>query len=150
MISHTAEYAIRAMAALNQLSDGGLVGAGALSRSSGVPANYLSKIMHTLGRAGLVDSVRGPGGGFRLARPANRLTAYEIVALFDDLDGKRRCFLGNKLCSDDHACAAHAMWLGVWDKYETFLRRMTLEKLEPPLKPPFRARPGTAKRRARA
>ncbi len=140
MISRTAEYAIRAMAALNQLSDGGLVGAGMLSRASGVPANYLSKILHTLGRAGVVDSVRGPGGGFRLAGPARKLTAYEIVQLFDDLEGKRRCFLGNKTCSDDHACAAHEMWSGVWRKYEAFLRQMTIDRLKPEAANPSRKR----------
>jgi Rrf2 family iron-sulfur cluster assembly transcriptional regulator len=133
MISKTAEYAIRAMATLNQLSDGGLVGAGALSKASGVPANYLSKIMHTLGRAGIVDSVRGPGGGFRPVKSGRRITAYEIVRLFDDLDGKRRCFLGNKTCSAENACSAHEMWSGVWEKYEGFLHRMTLEKLQPPI-----------------
>lgn len=133
MISRTAEYAIRAMATLNQLSDGGLVGAGTLSKASGVPANYLSKIMHTLGRAGFVASVRGPGGGFRIATSVRKLTAYDIVQLFDDLEGKRRCFLGNKTCSAATACAAHDMWSGVWEKYEQFLHKMTLDRLEPPL-----------------
>ena len=133
MISKTAEYAIRAMAALNQMCDGGLVGAGALSKAIDVPSNYLSKIMHTLGRAGLVDSVRGPGGGFRVAHPARRVTAYQIVQLFDDLEGKRHCFLGNKACNASHACAAHDMWSDVWDRYEDFLHRMTLDKLAPPL-----------------
>lgn len=133
MISRTAEYAIRAMASLNQLSDGGLVGAGALSRASGVPANYLSKIMHTLGRAGFVVSVRGPGGGFRVAKSVRKMTAYDVVQLFDDLEGKRRCFLGNKTCSAATACAAHDMWSGVWKKYEQFLHKMTLDRLGPPL-----------------
>jgi Rrf2 family iron-sulfur cluster assembly transcriptional regulator len=133
MISRTAEYAIRAMASLNQLSGGELVGAGTLSATSGVPANYLSKIMHTLGRGGIVDSVRGPGGGFRPTRSARKLTAYDIVNLFDDLEGKRRCFLGNKTCSAATACAAHDMWSGVWEKYEDFLHRMTLDKLQPPI-----------------
>lgn len=132
MISRTAEYAIRAMASLNQLSDGELVGAGVLSKASGVPANYLSKIMHTLGRAGFVASVRGPGGGFRIAKSVKKMTAYDVVQLFDDLEGKRRCFLGNKTCSAATACAAHEMWSGVWEKYEQFLHKMTLDRLEPP------------------
>lgn len=129
MISRTAEYAIRAMASLNQLSDGGLVSAGALSKASGVPSNYLSKIMHTLGRAGFVASVRGPGGGFRIAKSVKKMTAYDVVQLFDDLEGKRRCFLGKKTCSAATACAAHEMWSGVWEKYEQFLHKMTLDRL---------------------
>lgn len=132
MISRTAEYAIRAMASLNQLSNGGLVRARALSKASGVPANYLSKIMHTLGRAGFVTSVRGPGGGFRVAKPTNKITAYDVVQLFDDLEGKRRCFLGSKTCSAANACAAHDMWSGVWEKYEQFLHKMTLDRIGSP------------------
>ncbi|MEW5702545.1 MAG: Rrf2 family transcriptional regulator [Candidatus Zixiibacteriota bacterium] len=131
MFSRTAEYAVRAMAALQQYHDA-LIGAAALSQSTGIPANYLSKIMHALGRAGLVDSTRGPGGGFRLSKPADRVTAYEIVRLFDDLVGQRRCFLGNKTCSATHACAAHHDWSRVWDNYESFLKKMTLERLAPP------------------
>jgi Rrf2 family iron-sulfur cluster assembly transcriptional regulator len=141
MISKTAEYAIRAMASLSQLSDGGLVGTGTLSAASGVPVNYLSKIMHTLGRSGMVDSVRGPGGGFRMTKSAPQMTAYDIVNLFDDLEGKRRCFLGHKTCNSATACAAHDMWAGVWEKYEGFLHRMTLDKLQPPVtRPPKKRR----------
>ena len=141
MISRTAEYAIRALVALKQLPDGALAGVGALSRITGAPANYLSKIMHMMGRAGVVASVRGPGGGFRLARPAQRVTAFEIVRLFDDLEAERRCFLGNKVCSDACACAAHQMWSEVWEHYVQFLRSMTLERLSPPV--------AQARRRAR-
>lgn len=145
MISKTAEYAIRAMAALNQMSNGELVGVGMLSKAIRVPANYLSKIMHTLGRAGLVDSVRGPGGGFRVAASSRGITAFQIVQLFDDLEGRRRCFLGNKTCSAEHACAAHEMWAGVWNKYEDFLHRMTLDRLAPPLQPKATARRASRK-----
>jgi Rrf2 family protein len=131
MISRTAEYALRALTALHGDS-GQVVGAGVLSKTSGVPANYLSKIMHLLGRAGLVTGARGPGGGFRLSRPASEISAYEIVRVFDDLEGQRRCFLGNKVCSGATACAAHDSWSRVWDSYEKFLRGMTLESLTPP------------------
>ena len=146
MISRTAEYAIRAMATLNQLSDGGLVGAGALSKGSGVPANYLSKILHTLGRAGIVGSVRGPGGGFRMMKSASKLTAYEVVQLFDNLEGKRRCFLGHKTCSAETACAAHDMWSDVWKKYEQFLHRMTLDRLGPSVVDPTVKKSSSKKR----
>ncbi|MBI3872142.1 MAG: Rrf2 family transcriptional regulator [candidate division Zixibacteria bacterium] len=131
MISRTAEYAVRAMAALRE-SPGGRTGTATLSRTVGVPANYLSKILHALGRAGLVEATRGPGGGFRLSRPANRISAYEVVCLFDDVEGQRRCFLGNRTCNAANACGAHRSWSRVWDGYELFLKEMTLDRLTPP------------------
>lgn len=121
------------MAALYQSPPEELVGVGPLAKSTGAPTNYLSKILHTLGRAGMVEAVRGPGGGFRIPARLRRITAYEIVRLFDDVDGQRRCFLGNKTCSADQACPAHQMWSGVWDRYEAFLRKMTLDRLAPPV-----------------
>ena len=129
MISRTAEYAIRAMVALRSHAAGGPMLAREISKQTGIPQNYLSKIMHSLGRAGLVSSVRGPGGGFQLRKPAKPVTAYEIVALFEDVGSRRRCFLGNDICSDEHACSAHDMWKKVWAVYEDFLQKTTLTTL---------------------
>ncbi len=100
-----------------------------ISKLTGIPQNYLSKIMHALGRAGLVSSVRGPGGGFQLRTPSQRVTAYEIVALFEDLGSRRRCFLGRDICSDEHSCSAHDRWKRVWAVYEEFLQKTTLTTL---------------------
>ena len=129
MISRTAEYAIRAMVALRSHAAGAPMLAREISRQTGIPQNYLSKIMHSLGRAGLVSSVRGPGGGFQLRKPSKRVTAYEIVALFEDVGSRRRCFLGKDTCSDEHSCSAHEMWKRVWAVYEDFLQKTTLTTL---------------------
>lgn len=129
MISRTAEYAIRAMVALRSHGAGAPMLAREISKQTGIPQNYLSKIMHSLGRAGLVSSVRGPGGGFQLRTPSQRVTTYEIVALFEDLGNRRRCFLGKDICSDEHSCSAHDQWKRVWAVYEEFLQKTTLTTL---------------------
>ena len=129
MISRTAEYAIRAMVALRSHAAGAPMLAREISKQTGIPQNYLSKIMHSLGRAGLVSSVRGPGGGFQPRTPSQRVTVYEIVALFEDVGGRRRCFLGNDICSDEHSCSAHDKWKKVWAVYEDFLQKTTLTTL---------------------
>lgn len=136
MISRTAEYAVRAMVALQQHGPDTYLRAHQLSELTGIPANYLSKVMHTLVRAGLAGSTRGRHGGFRLARTGGRITAYEIVDPFDLLSAKRRCLLGNAECSDRTACTAHDRWDRIWSGYEDFLRSTTLEQLSslPPSK----------------
>jgi Rrf2 family protein len=133
MISKTAEYALRAMVALKNQHPGDRVLNRDLSATTGIPQNYLSKIMHALGRAGLVMSERGPGGGFRLRRNAGAITAYQIVALFEDLEGTRRCLLGQSTCRDDNGCPAHEAWKAVREAYEGFLKKTTLDVLSPDL-----------------
>ena len=93
MISQTAEYALRAVAALAG-SPGEPMITQRLADSTKVPAGYLAKVLQSLGRAGLVSSTRGVGGGFVLARPADQITIFDIVQAVDPLQRIRTCPLG--------------------------------------------------------
>ena len=82
----------------------------------GVPADYLSKTLHGLARAGVVSSTRGKRGGFVLARAPHRITLAEVVAPFQDM-GERTCLLGRPACSDARPCPAPATggrWPSEW------------------------------------
>ena len=100
-----------------------------ISETSGVPRNYLSKILNRLRQNGLVTSERGPGGGFQLARPALETTVYEIVATFEEIESQRSCFLGDDSCAEGDICQAASRWCTVWHSYEAFLRETTLDHL---------------------
>lgn len=102
MISPTAEYALRAVVAIAQ-ANGDAAATQAIARLTKVPAGYLPKVLQMLGRAGLVDSRRGLGGGFRLAKPADELTVLEVVNAVDPIKRIKRCPLdlethGGSLC----------------------------------------------------
>ena len=99
-----------------------------LARELDVPRNYLSKTLHLLARAGVVESTRGKHGGFRLRRSAQRITLREVVAPFDQV-GQRVCLLGKPTCSDRSACAAHSHWKAVSDAVATFFSRTTVAEL---------------------
>jgi Rrf2 family protein len=143
MISLTSEYGIRALIALRQQPEGIPLGAKEMSEITGIPRNYLSKVMHALVRAGIVSSGRGPGGGFVFLRPPAEVTAHEVVMVFEDISGQRRCFLGNATCDDDVDCAAHEGWKTVWDTFEEFLRTTTIQDLSPSDIPPgVQSKPG--------
>src|SRR5450432_987244 len=95
MLSQTAEYALRAMVSLA----GGEKRARTaldLAEESKVPFDYLSKILNSLSRAGLVSGQRGRGGGFQSARPASLMTVLEVVTAVDPLKRIRTCPLGLK------------------------------------------------------
>lgn len=93
MISPTAEYALRAIVALAQ-RDGQAVVTPTIADTTRVPAGYLAKVLQTLGRAGLVRSRRGLGGGFMLARPPAEITVLDVVNAVDPIKRIERCPLG--------------------------------------------------------
>lgn len=89
MISQTAEYALRAMVYL-ALRQGPSTGQ-EIADHTQVPAGYLKKIMHQLGRARLVDSQRGVGGGFVLARSAKQISILDVVNSVDPIERLLTC-----------------------------------------------------------
>jgi Rrf2 family protein len=90
MFTQTAEYALRAVVSLAD-SSGEPMTTQQIASVTQVPLDYLSKVMQALGRGGLVESQRGKHGGFRLARPANRLTILDVLNAVDPLPRIRRC-----------------------------------------------------------
>lgn len=128
MLSKTSEYALRAVVHLARDS-GGPVSAGDVAAALDVPANYLSKILHTLSRAGLVSSERGPGGGYRLARPAEELSIADVVGAIDSTALESRCLLGNRNCPGRHPCPAHDGWIRAAEPVAAFFRDTMVSEL---------------------
>lgn len=90
MLSHTAEYALRAVVCLAGHRDGPLTSS-EVAESTGVPASYLAKVLKMLARAGVVDSRRGRRGGFSLASSPEEVTVLEVINAVDPLQRIDRC-----------------------------------------------------------
>jgi Rrf2 family protein len=129
MLNQTAEYALRAVVTIAEQPDGRPIGAGKLASNLGIPQNYLSKTLHLLARAGVLDSTRGKFGGFQLARPAAKISLLDIVTQFDEILGRQACLMGRAVCSDHSPCAAHARWKTVGEKMANFFRETTVADL---------------------
>jgi Rrf2 family iron-sulfur cluster assembly transcriptional regulator len=126
VLSTTAEYALRALLSLANEPDKATLGRD-LAASSGVPANYLSKILLDLKKGGFVQAVRGTGGGYRLGRPPEEVRLMDVVEFVDGTAARPGCFLaGSDACSDDDLCLAHDRWAAVRDQYVSFLESTTL------------------------
>jgi Rrf2 family protein len=93
VISQTAEYALRAVVCLGA-SPGQPLTTQAIAAKTRVPAGYLSKVLQALGRAGMVDSQRGPHGGHVLTRSLDALTVLDVINAVDPLKRIERCPLG--------------------------------------------------------
>ncbi len=105
MISQTAEYALRAVVALGSRRGAQMTTQQIASRTQ-VPAGYLSKVLQSLGRAGLVEGQRGLRGGFSLARPLQDITVLDVINAVDPVQRIERCPLGrpeheHRMCALD-------------------------------------------------
>jgi Rrf2 family protein len=126
VISKSGIHAIRAITVLAGLVDGEYRGAAAIARATGSPANYLSKLLHQMSRAGIILSQKGQGGGFRLPRPPEEMTVFEVVEAIDDMRAWTRCIFGNPECSDTLPCGMHERWQPVRDAFLTMLKTTTI------------------------
>jgi Rrf2 family protein len=134
MLSKSAEYALRAVHRLAFAPHAGPVPASELAERMGVPANYLSKLLDTLRKEGVVEATRGRGGGFSLARDPSEISLAEIIAPFDEDILRRHCLLGRPECRDDAPCVAHHRWLEVAGALRRFFRETSVEDLGPPVR----------------
>ena len=130
ILSQTAEHALRAVLYVAGSEERGeLIKVNEIADELRMPRNSLSKILHSLTRSGVLSSVRGPNGGFRLAIPAEQLSLARVVAPYDSVGQDRRCLLGRSRCTDDEACAAHDSWKSVSRQVGDFFHCTTVADL---------------------
>jgi Rrf2 family protein len=117
---------LRAVLYIARQSGGDPIRASEIADTLEVPSNYLSKILHTLARSGVLKSERGPRGGFRLARSGDELVLADLLEALDPSVLRADCLLGNSDCSDHTACAVHIRWKQVREPVCRFFRETTL------------------------
>lgn len=130
MLSTTSAHALRALAHLAEFPDGTYVLGRDLAGATNIPANYLSKILLALRNAGLILTVRGSGGGYRLHKPPREISLIEVVELFDKNPVASPCVLdGGRPCSDNNPCTAHNRWCPVRNAYADFIESTSIEEI---------------------
>lgn len=108
MFSKTCEYAIRAMIFIAQKSkDGNKVGIKEIAKGIDSPEHFIAKILQDLGRKRLLQSLKGPNGGFYLDAESLECSLADIVKVVDGDKLFTGCGLGLKQCSESHPCPIH-------------------------------------------
>ena len=108
MFSKTCEYAIRAMIFIAQkTSKGSKVGIKEISKGIDSPESFIAKILQDLSKRGLLQSTKGPNGGFYMDEGSRNCSIADIVRAIDGDKIFSGCGLGLAECSEDHPCPIH-------------------------------------------
>lgn len=135
MFSKTCEYGIRAMIFIAQHSkDEARVGIKEIARGIDSPEHFIAKILQELGRKGIVQSVKGPNGGFYLDEKGRECSLARIVRVLDGEQLFTGCGLGLPQCSEVHPCPIHGEFKTIRAEISTMLENARIgefsEKLD--------------------
>jgi Rrf2 family iron-sulfur cluster assembly transcriptional regulator len=128
-MSTKAQYAVRAMVNLNLHSEGKPVSLRDISLRESISLTYLEQLFVKLRRGEIVKSVRGPGGGYLLARPAKDIQVDEIIDSVEESLVPVSCMDQQKGCACEAQCVTHNVWHGLGEKIRQFLSSITLADL---------------------
>ena len=121
-------FAVTAMVDLATRGGRGPVTLAGISERQSISLSYLEQLFGKLRRNGIVDSVRGPGGGYCLARPSAKISIAEIVVAVDEpLDATNCGERGN--CHEGQPCVTHDLWMGLNEKIYEYLAAVSLQQL---------------------
>ncbi len=127
MLTQTGEYALRALVYMARKGGNAYCGVKEIAKETGVPSNYLAKILQQLARAKVLESQKGFGGGFKVARPLEKVTLFDVIDPLERIEKFKQCVLGQRLCNDEVACPLHHTWKAVSGQYLGSLRSTTLQ-----------------------
>ena len=108
MISNTSKYAIRALIYLELYSSPQKKeGIKSIAGELGIPPPFLGKILQGLVKQQILDSTKGPNGGFCLRKPAMDISLMEIIELMEGKEPFNTCVIRTTPCDPDHPCSMH-------------------------------------------
>ncbi len=121
-------FAVTAMLDLAMRDANGPVTLAGISERQGISLSYLEQLFGKLRRAELVESVRGPGGGYCLARLVEDITVADIIIAVDEPLDATQCG-GHENCHDNHRCMTHDLWTDLNKTIFAYLANVSLASL---------------------
>ncbi len=130
MFSKSCEYALQAILYIALYAhEGKNIGLKEIAENQEIPTHFLSKILQLLVRHKLINSTKGPKGGFYLLKSSDKITLLEIVKIIDGDDIFNRCGIGLKKCSDKTPCPIHNEFKIIKDSIKHGLSKKSIAKL---------------------
>ncbi len=136
LFSKPCEYALQATAFLALKPEGSMSSIKELTDRFDIPYHFLAKILQDLTRKGLLVSLKGPRGGFALARSPREITLLDIVEAVDGPAFMNDCVLGFAECGGEQPCAVHKNWEAIRTEVQTMLSSRNIESVAKEMKKP--------------
>ena len=121
-------FAVTAMIDLAMRHEEGPVALAGISERQRISLSYLEQLFGKLRRRDLVESVRGPGGGYLVARPLDEISVAQIIQAVDEPMDATQCG-GKQNCMDEKPCMTHELWTTLNNRIQEYLETVTLDNL---------------------
>lgn len=128
LITRETDYAVRCVLYLAQKPDQRTI-VDEIAKRMHIPKHYLAKILQRLVREGIVESVRGINGGYRLLRSPKEISLMDIMGTIQGSVPVNVCALDKRRCQMSSTCSVHPVWVEIRKDIETRLKRETIDKL---------------------
>lgn len=121
-------FAVTAMADLAERHGKGPVTLASISERQHISLSYLEQLFGKLRKHNIVIAVRGPGGGYYLARPASMISVADIIVAVDEQMDATQCG-GKGNCNDNKQCSTHDLWMGLNEILHKYMAEVSLQQL---------------------
>ncbi len=121
-------FAVTAMADLAERHGQGPVTLASISERQKISLSYLEQLFGKLRKHNIVIAVRGPGGGYYLARPASEISVADIIVAVDEQIDATLCG-GAANCNDGKRCSTHDLWMGLNEILHAYMAKVNLHQL---------------------
>jgi Rrf2 family transcriptional regulator, cysteine metabolism repressor len=123
-----ADYGARAVLDLAQRYGSGLTQSAEIAARQRIPESYLEQLLAALRKAGIVRSVRGPGGGHELARPPAEVSLGDVLDVLEGVQTPSSC-LDDGRCTVSDACVLVDVWRELTESYQHIVHNLTMDEL---------------------
>ena len=126
MISTKGRYALRVMLDLAGHRENGYIPLAEIAARQKISEKYLESILSVLSKAGMLDALRGKGGGYRLAKAPADYSVYDILCLTEGTLAPVTCLEAGQNCENAGACSTYLLWQGLDETVRKYLSGFTL------------------------
>lgn len=121
-------YAVTAMLDIAYYDRGNPISLPEIAERQGISLSYLEQLFSRLKKSGLVDSIKGPGGGYKLSKNANDIVISEVIKAVDESVETTACN-GKANCHNNQQCLSHNLWEDLGAEINNFLSDVTLQQV---------------------
>ena len=128
LVTRETDYAVRCALYLAKDKDR-VANVTEISKAMHIPKTFLAKILQRLVRNGIVESIRGMKGGFRLAKKPEKISLLDIMEAIQGCAVINVCAVDSKLCGMSSKCSVHPIWVEIRREVEQRLKKETIDRL---------------------